>query len=140
MGKISPLLCLILLIGFSFLIVKVKIVEADGVIYIRADGRIDPPSANITSSDNVTYYFTDNNYDTVVVERNNITNNNQGILLQSSKNCTFRNNNIVNSTYNFGVEALSLSDYMHALDNSNMVDGKDFRVTWQCQLNASFID
>lgn len=38
-------------------------------IYIRADGSVDPPAAPISSVDNVTYTFTDNIYDNIVVER-----------------------------------------------------------------------
>lgn len=43
-----------------------------GVIYIRADGAIEPPT-NITTLDYVTYTFTDNIFNcSIVVERNNI--------------------------------------------------------------------
>lgn len=52
---------------------KANEVKASGTIYIRADGSIDPPTANITSSDDVTYEFTDDNYGEIVVQRSNIT-------------------------------------------------------------------
>jgi len=42
------------------------------IIYIRADGSIDPSGVNITSSDNVTYTFTDNINGSIVVQRSNI--------------------------------------------------------------------
>jgi S-adenosylmethionine:tRNA-ribosyltransferase-isomerase (queuine synthetase) len=42
-------------------------VEASGTIYIRADGSIDPPTANITSTDNIIYMFSDSNYDEIIV-------------------------------------------------------------------------
>jgi parallel beta-helix repeat protein len=57
-------------------------VEASETIYIKADGSIEPSTANITTADNVTYYFTDNNYDEIVVERNNITIDGAGYTLQ----------------------------------------------------------
>ena len=57
-------------------------VEASGTIYIREDGSIEPLTANITTADNVTYYFTDNNYDEIVVERDNIVIDGAGYTLQ----------------------------------------------------------
>jgi parallel beta-helix repeat protein len=57
-------------LGVSF---NVNKVEAQlGTIYIMADGSIDPPTANITSTDNVTYTFTDNINASIVVQRSNI--------------------------------------------------------------------
>ncbi len=46
-------------------------VEAGGTIYIRADGSIDG-TTDIVTVDNVTYTFTDNIYDSIVVEKSNI--------------------------------------------------------------------
>jgi hypothetical protein len=43
--------------------------EASGTIYIRADGSIDPQSAPISTSDNITYAFTGNINGSVVVQR-----------------------------------------------------------------------
>ena len=68
--------------GLSF---NVQTVKASGTIYIRADGSIDPPIANITTVDNVTYTFTDNNYDSIVVERDNITVDGAGYTLQGTE-------------------------------------------------------
>ena len=60
----------------------IQLVETSGTIYIRADGSIEPSTANITSTDNVTYYFTDNNYDEIVVERDNIVVDGAGYAVQ----------------------------------------------------------
>ena len=68
---ISGIILIVLLISMLTLAFNIQPVKASGTIYIRADGSIDPPSANITSADNVTYYFTENNYDEIVVERSN---------------------------------------------------------------------
>ena len=70
------------LIGLSFNIQRVK---ASGTIYIRADGSVVPSTANITSADNMTYYFTDNNYDEIVVERSNIIVDGAGYTLQGTE-------------------------------------------------------
>ena len=69
------------LLGVTF---RVDRVQASGTIYIRDDGSIDPPTANITTADDVTYTFTDNNYDEIVVERDNILLDGQGYLLQGT--------------------------------------------------------
>ena len=69
------------LLGVAF---RVEKVQASGTIYIRVDGSIDPPTANITTVDNVTYTFTDNNYDEIVVERNNLVIDGAGYTLQGN--------------------------------------------------------
>jgi len=62
-----------MLIGLGTLTFNCQPVRAEpGTIYIRADGSVDPPTASISSVDNVTYTFTDNIYESIVVERDNI--------------------------------------------------------------------
>lgn len=58
--------------SISSVALEVQRVEASGTIYIRADGSIDPPTAPISTADNVTYTFTENINDSIVVERDNI--------------------------------------------------------------------
>jgi len=60
----------LLLVSVLSISTNIQIVNASGTIYIRADGSIDPKTAPISSVDNVTYIFTDNIYDEIVVERN----------------------------------------------------------------------
>jgi parallel beta-helix repeat protein len=74
----------VVLMGVLGVSTNVHKVEASGTIYIRADGSIDPLTANITSADNITYTFTDNIYDSIVVERNNITIDGAGYTLQGA--------------------------------------------------------
>jgi len=69
---VSTILLAILLTSMLYSAFKIMPAEAAGTIYIRADGSIDPPSANITSLDNVTYTFATGIYESVVVQRNNI--------------------------------------------------------------------
>lgn len=54
------------------LYVDIQPVKANGTIYIRSYGSVEPPTAPICSKDNVTYYFTDNVFDSIVVEKDNI--------------------------------------------------------------------
>ncbi len=78
--KSKVIICMALslfLIGVLALTFSIQPVKAEPVtIYIRADGSIDPPTANITSTDNVTYTLTgnittDGFNNGIVVERNN---------------------------------------------------------------------
>jgi len=89
--------------------------RASGTIYIRTDGSIDPPTANITRSGNI-YYFTDDNFDAIVVERSDIVIDGEGHFLHiinfwsgihviEASNCRVVGNNITNTgaTINHGV-------------------------------------
>lgn len=66
----------------ALLISMSPMVQASATIYIRADGSIDPVTANITSSDNVMYVFTDDNYDSLVVQKSNVTVDGAGYALR----------------------------------------------------------
>ena len=67
----------------AFIIQPAK--AADGTIYIRADGSVDPPTAPISSLDNTTYFFTGNISDEIIVERSNIVIDGSGYELQGSQ-------------------------------------------------------
>jgi parallel beta-helix repeat protein len=82
---VYSLVLVFVLMGVLCLAFRVQRVEASGTIYVRADGSIDPSTANITSADNVTYTFTDNIYDSIVVERNNITIDGAGYKLEGTE-------------------------------------------------------
>ncbi len=68
---ITSILVLAGIVTWAFAIQPVK--AASGPIYIKADGSIDPSTANITSLDNITYTLTGNINDSIVVQRTNIT-------------------------------------------------------------------
>jgi parallel beta-helix repeat protein len=83
MKKATPFLLIILLctLVFSF---KIKSVRAWEHIYIRADGSIDPPTAPITTTDNITYTLTANLVNqTINIERNNTVLDGNGHVLQA---------------------------------------------------------
>jgi len=74
-----------LFISMLTLAFKIQPVRSEpGTIYIKADGSIDPPTANITTTDNVTYTFTYNNYGSIVIERDNITVDGAGYVLRGT--------------------------------------------------------
>lgn len=69
---------------FSALAFNVESVKGEnGVIYIRADGSVDPPTAPIQRSGDI-YTFTDNIYETIVVERNDTIIDGNGYRLQGN--------------------------------------------------------
>jgi parallel beta-helix repeat protein len=68
----SGIMLVLLIISMLTLVFNIRPVRASGTIYIRANGAIDPSSAPISSSDNITYTFADNISDNIVVERNSI--------------------------------------------------------------------
>ena len=82
--KLVLALALALLIGMLNVAFNIQRAKASETIYIRADGSVDPSTANIISADNVTYYFTNNIYDEIRVERGNIIINGNGYTLQGN--------------------------------------------------------
>jgi len=87
-------------------------VEASGTIYIRADGSVEG-TTHITSVDNITYNFTDNIYDSIVVERSNIiidgdrhtlqgSGSGNGFYLAGTINVTIQNTNI--KGFDYGIQ------------------------------------
>lgn len=87
----------ILLTGILASIVNIQPVKANGTIYIRADGSIDPPTAPIKRNGN-TYTFTNNIYDSIVVERSNVIIDGAGYILQGT-----RSYEIMLMNFNFGI-------------------------------------
>jgi parallel beta-helix repeat protein len=121
-GKfVSGLLCVVVLVGVLALSFNVLPAKASGTIYIRSDGSIDPPTANITTSDYVTYTFNGSIEDSIVIERNNIVVDGAGytvqgigvysaaIFLSGRSNVTIKNMEI--KTFYYGVFLDSLSNY-----------------------------
>ena len=74
----------LLLTGMLSFTITIQQVKASGTIYIKADGSVDPTTANITTADNVTYTFTDNINDSIVVEKDYIVVDGAGYTLQGT--------------------------------------------------------
>ncbi len=75
----------LLLIGMLTLGFNIQSVRASETTYIRADGSVNPDTAPILSVDNITYIFTDDIYDSVVVERDNIVVDGSGYTVQGRR-------------------------------------------------------
>lgn len=117
---------LIGMLGSSF---KVQRVGASGTIYIRADGSVEGTD-KISNVNNVTYTFTDNIYEEIVVERSNIIIDGAAYTVQCSgtgfhwsgiNNVTIKNTNIKNSQY--GIWLNSSSD--NSISNNNIANNDD---------------
>lgn len=108
-----------------------KAVKAvSGTIYIRADGSIEG-TTNIKTDDRITYVFTANISDSVIVERSNITIDGKGYTLQGSKSgkgmlfssinhVIIRNINITNFAYGIYLDS---SSYITVSDNNAIGNG-----------------
>ena len=112
----------LLLVSMLILIFNFQQAKATGTIYIRTDGSIDPPTANITRVGDFTYIFTDNNYDEIVVESSNIIIDGNGYELQGSgsgngfnltnvSNVTIQNGNITGFFYGIYFDSTSYSTF-----------------------------
>jgi parallel beta-helix repeat protein len=128
---VSEIMLTMLIITTLALAFNIEPVKASGTIYIRADGSIDPPTAPISSVDNVTYTFTDNINDSIVVERDNIVIDGAGYTVQGYgsgngfywsgiNNVTIKNTNIKN--FEYGIY-LSTS-------NNNSISGNNITNNW----------
>jgi parallel beta-helix repeat protein len=94
----------LLILALCFLVlsaINLRVVSASGLVYIKADGSIDPPTAFVSTVDNLTYTLK-GDVGQMVVERNNIvidganhtvfsTLTNYGILLNETNNVTVEN-------------------------------------------------
>ena len=83
---ISGIMLTLLLTSMLTLAFNIQPVKSDWTwtetIYIRADGSVDPDTAPVLCVDNITYTFTDNIYDEIVVERSNIVVDGAGYTLK----------------------------------------------------------
>lgn len=109
----------LLLTSMLTLAFHIQLVRAEGTIYIRADGSIDPPTAPISTIDNVTYTITGNINGFIVIERDNMVIDGAGYTVQGSgggngidlsyrKNATIKNFNI--NEFDRGIDLVHSSD------------------------------
>jgi parallel beta-helix repeat protein len=119
-------LLLLGMLSFAFNIKPAK-AEWTGTVYIRADGRIDPPDAPIITDDNITYTLTGDvtsTADGIVVERDNIIIVGAGYTLQGTSR--FKGKGIVISgRYNVTVKNINIQNFAFGIDlfessNSNI--------------------
>ena len=143
---VSGIMLTLLLTSMLTLAFNIQPVRASGTIYIRADGSVDPDTAPISSIDNVTYTFTDNIYDMIVVERDNIVvdgagytlqgtgGTSQGITLEGRSNITIRNMKI--EAFWYGILFSDSSN--NRISGSNITANIDFGIciSWHSHNNT----
>ena len=141
---VSGIMLTLLFIGLLTLSFDIQPAKAYGPIYIRANGSVEPSTAPISSVDNITYAFTDNIADPIVVERSNIMVDGSGYTLQGSGsgkgfslsgigNVTIKNANI--KGFSRGVK-LTDSSY-NSLYHNNIINNKYYGVWLDSSSNNS---
>jgi parallel beta-helix repeat protein len=104
--------------------VKIQPVSADGTITINEDGSITPSTAPIQTADSVTYVFTANINDLIIIERDNITVDGNGHTLQGSGGGT---GIYLSGRTNVTVENTTIKDFFEAIvlysSNCNRISG-----------------
>ena len=129
------LIAFLFLASISSVTLKAQSVEASGTVYIRADGSIDPPTAPISTLDNVTYILTGNitsDVQGIGVERDNIIIDGAGYTLQgigasvgiyltTRRNVTIKNMEI--KGFNYGIYLRLYSAYNTVSGNTIIENG-----------------
>ncbi|MBS7633197.1 right-handed parallel beta-helix repeat-containing protein [Candidatus Bathyarchaeota archaeon] len=129
--SISCFIISLLLVGFS---IEIQRIYAQDTIYIRADGRIEPETAPISTLDNVTYTLTDNIMESIVIERSNIILDGtgytvqgagglRGIDLNSIQNITIKNICIQGFYYGISINLCSQITITESNITMNAYDG-----------------
>ena len=118
---VSGIMLILLVINISALAFSIQPITATwtGVVYIRADGSIDPPTAPISNAENFYYTLMDNIYGFVIVERNNIVLDGAGHIIQGENTGTgiYMKNvigvtvkNVVVKNFEWGIEVRESSN------------------------------
>jgi parallel beta-helix repeat protein len=142
MGKKSvySIVLFVVLMGVLGVALNVHKVEAPyPIIYIKADGSIDPATANVTSSDNVTYTFTADINASIVVQKDNIVvdgagytvqggGDGTGIDLSGRSNVTIKNMRI--KAFNYGI-------YLYSSSNNTILGNTITNNWWGIYLDSS---
>jgi len=123
---------------------NIQPVEASGTIYIRVDGSVEPDTTPISSVDNITYTFTGNIYDEIVVERDNISVNGAGYTLHgeggTGLNLTGRSNvTIKNMEIKGFAEGIYLYDSSNNTISGNNITNNDDGIWFDYSSNNNII-
>jgi len=144
--KSSVGLLLTLFLASTFIMtITIQTVGANpDTIYIKTDGSVDPPTAPI-QRDGDAYTFTDNIYDSIVVERDNIvvdgagyavqgTGGGWGIELSGRSNVTMRNMEI--RAFYYGILLDYYSSYNNIIGNNITANNQDGIRLWDSSYNS----
>jgi len=122
---VSWVLVITLLVNVLALPFFVRPTQATGTIYVRADGSIDPPTAPISSVDNVTYTLTSNitsDTDGIVIERDNVALDGAGYTLLGTQGWPpYQNGTSIVGSTNVTIQNMYIKNFANGivLDNSS---------------------
>jgi parallel beta-helix repeat protein len=122
LNRVSIVLTLLVISAFT-LAFTIQPAKASGIIYIKADGSIDPPTALISTVDNITYTFTGNISDvSIVVQRDNIAIDGRDYVLEGTgtgagMNLTLRSNVLIK---NVEIKAFEYGIYLSNSSNNRI--------------------
>jgi hypothetical protein len=99
---------------------NVQRAKASGTIYIRADGSIDPPTAPISTADNITYTLFNNVNGSILIERSGIVINGNNCIIQG---CGLTNidNVTIENTIVMGGGGVWLDSSSHVVLSGNVI-------------------
>jgi len=133
---VSGIILTLLLTSMLTLAFNIHPVKASGTIYIRADGSIDPPTAPISTADNVTYTLTDNINDSIVVERDNIAVDGAGHTVTGSGSADggSENGTTLTGRSNVTVGNMTIKDFSCGIvlnySSNNILSGNNVTNNW----------
>ncbi len=124
---VTVFVCTLLLLNIIVCMFSIHVVGkyASGIIYIRADGSIEPVEVPISSSDNVTYTFFNNisNYE-IVVEKNNTIIDGAGFTLQGFVGGTGFN---LTSVSNVTIKNVNINGFSNGIRLENSVGNSIYK-------------
>ena len=135
----ETIVLMLLLNGMLTFAFNIQTVGATETIYIREDGSVDPSTAPILNAGNVSYTFTSNINDSIIVERDNIMIDGAGYTLQgvgsgTGINLTIRSNVTVENTkvirFYYGI-------YLYGSNNVNISGNTVSNNTYGIMLDLS---
>jgi len=113
---------------------NIQPVKASGTIYIRADGSIDPPTAPISTVDNITYTFAGDINNAIVIERDNIVVDGAGYTLQGTDDYESRGTDVTGRS-NITIKNTSIKNYWYGIfldySSSNSIFGNNITANMQ---------
>mgnify|MGYP005831231015 CR=1 FL=1 len=132
------------------IVLNVHVGYAEGTIYIRADGTIEPSTAPISNINNITYVLTGNINESIVIEKDNTTldgkgytvrgtGNGNGINLTLRINVTIQNMKIENFSYGIYLYTSSNITIFNNTITNNVWDGIYVVYTDRCTIYGNTI-
>jgi parallel beta-helix repeat protein len=137
---ISEMVIVLLLISILSSAFNIQLIKAvDGTIYIRADGSVDPSSAPIFNVGNVSYTFTADISEPIVVERDNIVVDGAGHMLlgagsESGISLTGRSNVTIK---NITIRAFEYGIYLNGSSGNTLSANRISNNTYSIFLDSS---